>query len=112
MLQAQAGVGNTVRVLELMSAYANEKEFTVWETLVGNLSNLSHLLAHTDFHDKFKRFAEKLFHNVAERVGWLPQPDEGKRSCNACQKPYNNIPNRSTNTNDEIHGNSSPWSLW
>ena len=80
MLQAQAGVGNTVRVLKLMSAYANEKEFTVWETLVGNLSNLTHLLAHTDFHDKFKKFAEKIFHNVVERVGWLPQPDECKRS--------------------------------
>ena len=82
-LQAQlAGVGNTVRVLELMSAYADEKElFTVWETLVGNLSNLSHLLAHTDFHDKFKKFAEKIFHNVVEHVGWLPQPGEGKRTC-------------------------------
>ena len=40
-------VGNTVRVLELMSAYVDEKEFTVWETLVNNLSILSHLLAHT-----------------------------------------------------------------
>ena len=84
ILQAQAGVGNTVRVLELMSAYADEKEFTVWETLIGNLSSLSRLLAHTDFHDKFKKFAEKIFHNVVECVGWLPQPDEGKRSCDAC----------------------------
>ena len=28
-LHAQAGVGNTVRVLELMSTYADEREFTV-----------------------------------------------------------------------------------
>ena len=77
-LQAQAGVGSTVKVLELMSAYADEKEFTVWETLVGNLSTISRLLANTDFHDKFKRFAEKIFDNVVEHVGWLPQPDEGK----------------------------------
>jgi len=48
-----------VKVLELLSAYANEK-FTVWEILVGNLGTLSHLLAHTDFHDKFKKFAEKI----------------------------------------------------
>ena len=57
--QAQAGVGSTVKVLELLSAYANEKEFTVWETLVGNLG-ISRLLANTDFHDKFKKFAEKI----------------------------------------------------
>ena len=59
-LQAQAGVGSTVKVLELMSAYADEKEFTVWETLVGNLSTISRLLANTDFHDKFKKFAVKI----------------------------------------------------
>ena len=77
-LQAQAGVGSTVKVLKLMSAYPDEKEFTVWETLVGNLSAISRLLANTDFHDKFKRFAEKIIDNVVEHVGWLPQPDEGK----------------------------------
>ena len=82
-LQAQAGVGSTVKVLELMSAYADEKEFTVWETLVSNLGTLSHLLANTDFHDKFKEFAVKIFDNIVECVGWVPQPNESKwRSCN------------------------------
>ena len=71
-------MGSTVRVLELMSAYADEKEFTVWETLVSNLGTLSRLLANTDFHDKFKKFAVKIFDNVVDRVGWMPQPDESK----------------------------------
>ena len=79
-LQAQAGVGSTVKVLELISAYADEKEFTVWETLVGNLGNLSRLLSNTDFHEKFKKFAERIFDNVVERVGWEPQPNESE-SC-------------------------------
>ena len=39
MVQVQAGVGSTVKVLELMSAYAaDEKELTVWETLVSSNS--------------------------------------------------------------------------
>jgi len=69
--QAQAGVGSTVKVLELLSAYANEKEFTVWEMLVGNLGTLSHLLANTDFHDKFKKYAENY---VVGHLGWETQP--------------------------------------
>ena len=82
VLQAQAGIGSTVKVLELMSAYADEKEFTVWETLVGNLGTLSRLLANTDFHDKFKEFAVKIFDKVVESVGWVPQPNESEwRSC-------------------------------
>ena len=67
-----------MKVLELMSAYADEKEFTVWETLVGNLGTLSRLLANTDYHDKFKEFAVKIFDNVVEHVGWMPQSDESK----------------------------------
>ena len=67
-----------MKVLELMSAYADEKEFTVWETLVGNLGTLSRLLANTDYHDKFKTFAVKIFDNVVDRVGWMPQSDESK----------------------------------
>ena len=70
-LQAQAGVVSTVKVLELMSAYPDEKEFTVWETLVDNLSTISCLLANTDFHDKFKRFSEKIFDNV---TCWVVAP--------------------------------------
>ena len=77
-LQAQAGVGSTVKVLELMSAYADEKEFNVWETLVGNLGTLSRLLTNTDFHNKFKEFAVKIFDNVVEHVGWTPHPNESK----------------------------------
>ncbi|XP_065888501.1 puromycin-sensitive aminopeptidase-like [Dysidea avara] len=74
---AQAGVGSTVKVLELLSAYANEKEFTVWETLIGSLGTLNRLLSNTDYHDKFKKFAENIFTNIVKELGWEPRPNEG-----------------------------------
>ena len=79
--QAKAGVGSTVKVLELLSAYANEKEFTVWETLVGSLGTLNRLLSNTDYHEKFKKFAESIFTNIVNELGWEPCPDEGMYLC-------------------------------
>lgn len=81
LLQAQAGVGSTVKVLELLSAYANEKEFTVWKTLVSCLATLNRLISNTDYHDKFKKFAMDIFTNIVDELGWEPHPDEGMYLC-------------------------------
>ena len=70
-----------MKVLELLSAYANEKEFTVWETLVGSLGTLNRLLSNTDYHDKFKKFAENIFTNIVKELSWEPRPNEGMYPC-------------------------------
>ena len=65
-LHAQAGVSNTVRVLELMSPYADEKEFTVWETLVG-ITLLTSVICWptlTDFHNNFKKIDFTMWLNM------------------------------------------------
>ena len=50
----QAGQASTVDVLELLEAFPNEDQYTVWNRVCSALGKLSQLLAYTDHHDQLK----------------------------------------------------------
>ena len=81
--QARAGVIKTTDVLRLFASYANETSYTVWESLVSNLSEVGLLLCVTDCYKDFKKYAVKLFTPVARRLGWDPRDTDSEyHTCN------------------------------
>ena len=76
--KARAGVISTTDVLRLFASYANETSYTVWETLVNNLSVLDRLLSYTDCYENFKTYAIKLFTPAMARLGWDPRDKDSK----------------------------------
>ncbi|KAL0113903.1 hypothetical protein PUN28_011320 [Cardiocondyla obscurior] len=72
----QAGYASTVEVLELMQAFQQEDNYTVWSTIVNILSKIGTLISHLDFEDSFKAFGRNLFRDVNARLGWDPKPNE------------------------------------
>ena len=68
--QARAGVGRTVDVLRLFSSYANEPNYTVWESLTANLATMNRLLQHTDFYPSFQAYCCKLLAPCGLKLGW------------------------------------------
>ena len=68
--QARAGVGSTVEVLRLFQSCGDEKNFTVWETIAGNLSLINRIASYSDFYTDFTAYAQKVFSAPAARLGW------------------------------------------
>ena len=73
-------MGSIVDVLRLFASYTQETNYTVWESLVANLSSINRLLQYTDFHDSFKKFAVKLFTPTVVRLGWNSKDTDCKGS--------------------------------
>ena len=64
--------------MRLFASYVNETSYTVWESLVSNLSMLGTLLSYSDCYEEFKSYAVKLFKPVAARLGWEPRDTDSK----------------------------------
>lgn len=77
-LQARAGTINTTEVLRLFPSYTDETSYTVWESLISNLTVLDRLLSYTDLYDDFKKYAVKLFIPIATRLGWDTRDTDSK----------------------------------
>ena len=77
-VQAQAGVISIIDVLQLLPSYENETSCTVWQSLIGSLSTVDHLISHTESYEAFKNFAVKLFIPAGRRLGWDPKEGECK----------------------------------
>ena len=73
----RAGMAPATTFLELVGAFENEDDATVWGDVAANLGGLETLLAGEPFLEQFDAFARDLFHGVARRVGWDPGPGEG-----------------------------------
>jgi puromycin-sensitive aminopeptidase len=73
----RAGMAPATTFLELVEAFENEDDATVWGDVAANLGGLGALLAGESFLEQFDSFARDLFHGVAGRVGWDPEPGEG-----------------------------------
>jgi puromycin-sensitive aminopeptidase len=71
-------------VLRLFASYANETSYTVWESLIHNLTTLGRLLSSTDYYQHFRKYAINLFTPTAARLGWDPKDTDGKSS-SACR---------------------------
>lgn len=73
---SRAGMVPTVEVLKLVHAYINEDNYTVWNDLARNLSNIALLLQYTDYYEEYKAFARTLFEKIVNKVGWNATKDE------------------------------------
>ena len=74
---AQAGHASTVQVLELLEAFVDEEEYTVWEKICQVLGNLSQLvLDRTELHGQIKAFSCRLLGGIVSRLGWQSKPEE------------------------------------
>jgi len=74
---AQAGHSSTVQVLELLEAFVDEEEYTVWEKICQVLDNLSQLvLDRTELHGQIKAFSRRLLDGIVGRLGWQSKPEE------------------------------------
>lgn len=79
MFQAEAGLVPTTEFLTLAEQFTNEANYTVWNDLTANLSNLAKLLQNTEFYFSFQAFCVKLFEEIASKVGWDPKEGEGEK---------------------------------
>ena len=70
---AQAGHSSTVQVLELLEAFVDEEEYTVWEKICQVLDNLSQLvLDRTELHGQIKAFSRRLLDGIVGRLSNIP----------------------------------------
>lgn len=72
----QSGQASTVEVLQMVGAYRNENNYTVWTAITNSLANLHVLISHTDLMDHFNSFGRSLYEPVVARLGWEPRENE------------------------------------
>jgi puromycin-sensitive aminopeptidase len=72
----QSGQSSTVEVLNLLQAFVNEDNYTVWASISSIVGKLNLLMAYSDSHDEFKAFGRDLFSVVLKSVGWEPKENE------------------------------------
>lgn len=69
-------------MVRIAESFCNEKEYTVWSNLLGNLSSVSLLLQERRGPkaelEAFDRFMQKLLEPIVEKLGWFSQPGESK----------------------------------
>ena len=73
----KAGYAPATQFLSMAEAYQNEDNATVWGDLSMNLRGLDLLLSDETYLPKYHAFAEKLYRNIAESVGWDAKESEG-----------------------------------
>lgn len=73
---AKAGLLASSHALELAVSFKNETEYTVWNQINGDLSEVGLLLSTTEYLEHFEAVGCNLFSLVAEKVGWEPKPGE------------------------------------
>lgn len=66
----QAGRASTREVLELIDAYRNETNYTVWSSITNSLIKLQTLLSHTTVDKQFNEYGIRLYAPIADRLGW------------------------------------------
>ena len=65
-----AGRTSTVEVLKLMEAFANEDDYTVWNSINGCLGKLNMLLSHTEVQPLFHEYGRRLLSKIHSKLGW------------------------------------------
>ena len=63
-----------------MEQFTNETNYTVWNDLTANLSNLAKILQNTGFYSSFQAFCVKLYEQIERKVGWDPKDGEGNNA--------------------------------
>ena len=73
---AEAGELPTTSALELMKAYENETDYTVWIELLSGLSALRNLLYGQDYYLLFEKYSLGILSKVGGEVGWQVKKNE------------------------------------
>lgn len=76
--QVQAGETSTIEVLNMMEAFIDEDNYTVWSSINSCLGKLRLLLSHTDLEENLKACIRVLMTPVYKRLGWEPKSNESK----------------------------------
>src|SRR6185369_16517731 len=61
---------------ELLTAYVNETDYTVWVEIAIGLASLRNLLFEQRFYPQFEKFCQKMFSKIGQSVGWKPKNNE------------------------------------
>lgn len=72
----QSGRVPTVEVLELIEAYRNETNYTVWISITSCLVKLQTLLSHVNLEKEFSAYGIRLYKPIGDRLGWTAKPNE------------------------------------
>jgi len=64
------------KALELVKAYENEVDYTVWSDLAANLGVMATVWSNEPNFDHFKTFLRKLYSPIGKKLGWDPKPKE------------------------------------
>jgi aminopeptidase N len=74
---ARCGLLPTVQLLQLLEAYENERDYTVWADLVSNLGEISSLVAaDSETTALFSVYVNALLKKILASIGWDKKPDE------------------------------------
>ena len=73
----RAGSLSPATFLALAENYRGETHVSVWSDLASNLGSFDNLIGSQPYYDRFLPFAQSIFRNAAQRIGWEPHPDEG-----------------------------------
>jgi len=73
---AEAGELPTAQTLNLLPAYENESDYTVWVELALGLGDLKNLLYDEKCYGKFEKFAREIFTGIGGKLGWKAKAGE------------------------------------
>jgi len=65
-----AGIVPAVQALELVQAYSNEVDYTVWYDLMANLGKFSDVWSNEPNYSDVKKFIRNLFTQIGKKLGW------------------------------------------
>lgn len=71
-----AGRAPTSQALELIEAYRNEKNYTVWQSITNAVNRLNVLISHTTLQSEYDKYNLRLFKPISDYLGWDPKPNE------------------------------------
>jgi len=73
---AESGQLPTTQVLELVSSYNGETDYTVWVEIVSGISKIKSLIENEKFISALKQFSLELLEPIVSQVGWEAQKGE------------------------------------
>ncbi len=73
----RAGALSPATFLALAENYRGETHVSVWSDLASNLGSFDNMIGGQDYFSSFLPFAQGIFRQAAQQIGWDPQTDEG-----------------------------------
>ena len=73
----RAGSLSPATFLALAENYRGETHVSVWSDLASNLGSFDNLIGNQPYYDAFTEFAQGVFRQAGQGIGWEPRPDEG-----------------------------------